>query len=87
MDNLLNDPEERVYFKDLDSRFVFVSQGWIEGEASGMSASDVIGKTDFDIFSELHAVSAFEDEQRIIRTGEPVLAKIERETFYNRPDV
>jgi len=87
MDNLLNNSEERVYFKDLDSRFVFVSQGWIEDEASGMSASDVIGKTDFDIFSKVHAVTAFEDEQRIIRTGEPVLAKIERETFYDRPDV
>ena len=87
MDNLLHNPEERVYFKDLDSRFLFVSQGWVEGEAPGMSASEVIGKTDFDIFSEMHAVTAFEDEQRIIRTGEPVLAKIERETFYDRPDI
>ena len=78
MDNLLHNPEERVYFKDLDSRFLFVSQGFVDGEAPGMSASEVIGKTDFDIFSEMHAVTAFEDEQHIIRTGEPVLAKIER---------
>ncbi|HXZ82183.1 MAG TPA: EAL domain-containing protein [Acidimicrobiales bacterium] len=87
MDNLLKSPEERIYFKDLESRFLFVSQGWIDGEASGRSAEGVLGKTDFDIFSEPHAVAAFEDEQRIIRTGEPVVGKVERETFRNHPDV
>ena len=87
MRNLLDNSEERVYFKDLESRFLFVSRGWLNGEAPGMSEADIIGKTDFDVFSESHALAAFEDEQRIIRTGVPIVGKIERETFHGRPDV
>ncbi|HXZ83102.1 MAG TPA: diguanylate cyclase, partial [Acidimicrobiales bacterium] len=87
MNNLLDNPDERVYFKDLESRFLCVSRGWMDDEAPGWSVEDVLGKTDFDIFSEPHAVAAFEDEQRIIRTGEPIVGKVERETFRDRPDV
>ena len=34
----------------------------------------------FDVFTEEHARPAFEDEQEIIRTGAPMVGKIERET-------
>lgn len=84
---LLECSDERIYFKDLESRFLLVSKGWIEGEAPGKTEEDVIGKTDFDFFSESHAADAFEDEKRIIKTGKPVVGKIERETFHDRPDV
>ncbi len=36
----------------------------------------LIGKTDFDTFPEEHARIAFEDEQEIIRTGQPVMGKL-----------
>jgi signal transduction histidine kinase len=42
--------------------------------------SRFIGKTDFDFFTEEHARPAFEDEQEIIRTGQPLLGKVEKET-------
>src|SRR6185312_2430240 len=38
----------------------------------------LIGKTDFDTFPKDRAQVAFDDEQNIIRTGEPVVGKIER---------
>lgn len=38
----------------------------------------LLGKTDFDIFPEDRARSAYDDEQEIIRTGEPIIDKIER---------
>ena len=84
--NLLATPGERVFFKDRESRFLLVSQGWLLDLGPGCSLEDVIGKSDFDFFSHEHAAAAFEDEQEVMQTGEPMLAKIERETFYGRPD-
>jgi diguanylate cyclase (GGDEF)-like protein len=86
MRNLLASSEERVYFKDRQSRFLFVSAGWLAAYQPGQPLNNVVGKTDFDIFSAAHATEAFEDEQRIISTGRPVVAKVERETFHDRPD-
>ena len=84
--NLLGQSEERVFFKDLASRFVLVSEGFVSALAGGRSTDEVVGLTDFDIFSSPHATAAFEDEQRIIQTGEPMAAKLERETFVAGPD-
>ena len=87
MRNLLDLPGEHIFFKDLDSRFLVISRGLLEDQLPGWAMDEVLGKTDFDIFSEPHAIAAFEDEQRIIRTGESIVGKVERETFRNRPDV
>ncbi len=86
MSNLLSTSKERVYFKDLMSRFLFVSQGWIEAYSPGRAAAELTGKTDFDVFTKDHASSAFADEQEIIRTGEPLVGQVERETYQGRPD-
>ena len=40
----------------------------------------LVGLTDFDTFTEEHARPAFEDEQEIIRTGKPIIGKLEKET-------
>jgi diguanylate cyclase (GGDEF)-like protein/PAS domain S-box-containing protein len=84
MGNLLSTTEEHVYFKDLHSRFLLVSAGWLATAVPGRTVEEIIGKTDFDVFSEEHAAAAFEDEQQIIRTGEPIVGKLERETFSDR---
>ncbi len=69
-----------VYFKDRDSRFLALSAS--HARYFGCSRSDeVIGKTDFDFFADAHARPAFEDEQRIIRTGEGIVGKLEKETW------
>ncbi len=86
MDNLLGTTEARVYFKDLNSRFLLVSAGCIATPTPGNAVEELIGKTDFDFYSEEHAAGAFEDEQQIIRTGEPMVGKLERETFNDRAD-
>jgi diguanylate cyclase (GGDEF)-like protein/PAS domain S-box-containing protein len=84
MSNLLSAMEERVYFKDRDSRFLLVSSGWLAAYAAGRTADDLVGKTDFDVFGGEHARAAFADEQQIIATGQPVAAKVEEETFSDR---
>lgn len=84
--NLLAAKDERFFFKDLASRFLLVSDGWRSAIARDLPLEEIVGKSDADFFTPPHASAALEDEQRIIRTGEPVLAKIERETFPDRPD-
>jgi signal transduction histidine kinase len=86
MSNLLSATEERVYFKDMQSRFLLVNAGWIAAYAPGRAAEELIGKTDFDVFSDQHASAAFQDEQQVIRTGEPVIGKVELETYGGRAD-
>ena len=86
MNNLLASNEERVYFKDRMSRFLLVSASWLAAYAPGRTQADLAGKTDFDVFTAEHASAAFADEQRIIETGEPLVAQVERETYSGRPD-
>lgn len=68
-----------VYFKDRQSRFIAVSKSLIR-YLGAHDAADVIGRTDFDFFDEEHARNAFEDEQRILQTGQRMLGKLECET-------
>ena len=87
MDNLLATPEVRLYFKDLQSRFLLVSAGSDATSApSGHTIAELIGKTDFDFYSQEHAEEAFRDEQEIIRSGRAIEGKLERETFHDRAD-
>lgn len=87
MRNLLTSSEERVFFKGLDGRFLLVSDGFATALGAGLSAAELVGKSDFDVFSHAHAIEAFADEQHVISTGEPIVGKIELETFDDRPDV
>ena len=81
---LLDITPDKLYFKDLTSRFIRISKS--QAKAFGLKdPSQAVGKTDFDFFSEEHARLAYEDEQEIIRTGKP-LSKEEKETWPDRPD-
>jgi len=76
MDNL----PDHIYFKDRESRFTRINKAQAKVFGLGDPAQ-ANGKTDFDFFTEEHARQAFADEQEIIRTGQPVLAKEEKETW------
>jgi signal transduction histidine kinase len=105
---LMDHTPDIIYFKDLQSRFVRVSQSELESalgrarakhqESSQNNGNDsaprhlagpaefaqyLLGKTDFEFYSEQRARSAFEDEQEIIRTGAPMVGKLEANV---RPD-
>jgi len=41
----------------------------------------LIGKTDFDTYTAEHARVAYEDEQEIIRTGKPMIGKLQKVTL------
>src|SRR5688572_18514735 len=71
-----------VYFKDRQSRFIAVSKSLVH-YLGQQSASEVLGRTDADFFTPVLAQQALDDEQRIIRTGQPMLGKIECETRFD----
>ena len=69
-----------IYFKDTQSRFLRINKAM--AHLIGFSrAEDAVGKTDADIFTEEHAQQALADEQEIIRSGQPLLDKEEKETW------
>src|ERR1035437_4436833 len=77
---LLDNSTDHIYFKDAQSRFIKSSQ--IQARQFGLtSADELVGKSDFDFFTEEHARLAFEAEQQIIRTGQPMIGKIEKESW------
>jgi phosphoserine phosphatase RsbU/P len=47
-------------------------------QGPGPFAEYMVGKTDFDFYAPERARPAFEDEQAIIRTGQPSIGKVER---------
>lgn len=78
MDNL----PHSIYFKDAQSRFIRINKAL--ANYFGISdATEALGKTDFDIFANEHASQAKADEERVMRTNQPLLDKEERETWPN----
>ena len=72
INSLMNNLSDHVYFKDLNSKFIRTNKS----HAISFGLSDpkhVIGKSDFDFFTEKAANQAFEDEQAIIKTGQSIL--------------
>jgi PAS domain S-box-containing protein len=78
----LQNVPEHVYFKDRESRFITASASQMRALGC-QTVEDLQGHTDFDFFNIDHAMRAFEDEQRIIRTGQPMIGKLENETWPN----
>ena len=81
---LLDAVPDYIYFKDAQSRFIRTSKA--HAKLFGLNdPALVIGMSDFDFFTEEHAHQAYEDEQVVIRTGQPI-SKEEKETWADRPD-
>jgi len=85
LQTLLDNMPDSIYFKDKDSRFIRISGG-MAAKFRIASAEAAIGLTDADIFTPEHAMMARNDEQEIMRTGKPLVSRVERETWPDRPD-
>lgn len=77
--SLMENIPDAIYFKDRASRFTKVNHAMAQSYRK--DAESIIGKTDFDLFTQEHAHPAYEDEQRIILGGKCIIGKIEKETF------
>jgi len=77
---LMDNIPDHIYFKDRQSGFLRVNAS--VARMFGLSEpGQLVGKTDFDFFTQDHAQQAFDDEQEVVATGKPMIAKEERETW------
>ncbi len=79
---LMDNIPDAIYFKDRKGRFIRINKA----QARNLGISDpneAIGKHDRDFFSLEHVKHAAEDERIILKTGEPLINRIEQVT---RPD-
>ncbi|HOW67087.1 MAG TPA: CHASE domain-containing protein [Candidatus Paceibacterota bacterium] len=80
MNMLIDHVPDRIYFKDAQSRFLRINRA-LARLFHLADPAEAVGKSDFDYFAHEHAQQAFEDEQRIIRSGQPVIGLVEKESL------
>jgi sigma-B regulation protein RsbU (phosphoserine phosphatase) len=74
---LLESTADQIYFKDRHGRFLRASRAVAE-YMDVTHPEDLIGKTDYDFWSDETAKEAAADEQLVMATGQPLVGKIER---------
>ena len=77
---MLNYLPDSIYFKDRQSRFMAISRA-LATRLGLQSPEEAMGRTDLDFFDLAHAKETYEDEQTIMRTGQPLVGKAEREVW------
>jgi two-component system, sensor histidine kinase and response regulator len=81
--SILNNLPDHIYFKDREGCFIRINKSM----AQSLNLNDpaqAIGKKDSDFFTKEHSKQAFEDEQSIFRTRQPLTTE-EKETYPDRP--
>ena len=75
MRTLVDAVPDSIFVKDLNSKFLLANIAVARG--MGTTPENLIGKDDFDFFPEDMAQNFFDDEQTIVRTGEPLVNREE----------
>jgi PAS domain S-box-containing protein len=82
VDNLLDNIPDRIYFKDLSSRYLRINRAL--ASIIGVEDSfDAIGKSDQDFFSAEHAAATRESEKSVIESRSPLIGHVEHERLTN----
>jgi len=79
--DLMDNIPDVIYFKDAKGKLLLVNKAHAKG--LGLKPEQVAGKTDFNFFSKDRARAMAKDDEHVLKTGKPIIDKIERAT---RPD-
>ena len=80
LQTFMDNTPDHIYFKDKASRFIRINKAMTKlFQLADMK--DAIGKTDAEFFTDEHANQAYTDEQEVMRSGAPMKAKEEKETW------
>jgi len=77
IDTLLKSSDDTIYFKDRSSKFILNNRAHYE-QFGVKSQSELAGKSDFDFYPEVFAKQSQLDEMEIMRTGVPIINKMEQ---------
>ncbi|MHC4642062.1 MAG: sensor histidine kinase [Planctomycetota bacterium] len=72
---LINNMPDNIYVKDIKSRFVIANIS--VAHLMGTTPEGLLGKTDFDFYPQQLAEKYFADDQKVIRTGRPLVGQEE----------
>lgn len=74
LQQLIDNIEDNIFFKDSDSKFLMVNKANARWFGLG-DPQEVVGKDDFDFFEEEHAQEQLDEERLIMQTGKPLLGE------------
>jgi PAS domain S-box-containing protein len=78
---LLDNIPDAIYFKDCNNRIIKVNKFYAKGV--GIKSEEIVGKTDFDFFPYEQARKMFDDDNYVLKTGKPIVGKVERNLLPN----
>jgi PAS domain S-box-containing protein len=74
---LMENIPDRIYFKDRESRFISVNAAMAR-LFHLKNTDEAVGKSDHDFFPQADAQRMYEDEQRVVQSGEAIYGKVEK---------
>lgn len=84
--SLMDNVPDFISFKDTAGCFTTINRAL--ARALGVSTpEDAVGETDFDYFAEAFAKQTLTDEQDVLRTGQPLVGKVEEIQLRNMSSV
>ncbi|MCX6665746.1 MAG: PAS domain-containing protein [Euryarchaeota archaeon] len=78
LQTLLDNVPDSIYFKDEWNRFILVNKA--KASHWNVTPEAMNGKTDYDFLPENQARKSFEDDLKVIHTGQSIIAEIEKIT-------
>jgi len=79
---IIDNIPDAIYLKDIEGRKVIANKADIEN-CGALSEEELLGKTDFDLFPSEIATSFWEDDDNVLKTGNPILQRVEYLVNFN----
>ncbi len=76
LQSLMDHTPDCIYFKDKYGKFIKVNKA--KAQRVNKKPEELTGKTDADFFPKDYAQESEEDEKKVIKTGKPIINKIEK---------
>ncbi len=77
LEQLFDNLPDRLYFKDRESRFILANK-FVSQVMGAQDSKQLIGKTDFDFYEKELAQAYYDDEQKVMSEGKPLVAREEK---------